>query len=229
MPDDHLLDLFRLWCERYRFFADKDEIRYVLIFENKGDVIGVTMPHPHGQLYAFPFIPPRLANEIYHAKQFFQRTGRNLYEMIRTQEIKDRDRIVFNKDGFMAFIPFFADFPYEVHIHSKDHEKSVLDFDEENGLHLMQAIRRMVRIYDNLYGFELPFMMSLHQKPTDGGKHESFRFYVKFTPLHRAPNNIKFSATCETVGNAHCNPSYPEERAAELREAYDKLDKVDKE
>jgi len=219
LPDDHLLDLFRLWRDGYTFFAKKEEIRYVLIFENKGSVIGVTMPHPHGQLYAFPFIPPRLADEIRHAKEFFQRTGRVLFDAIRDQEIEDEARVIFQKEGFVAFIPFFADFPYEVHIHPQSSERSLLDFDETGGLRLMRSIQLMVRTYDNLYGFELPFMMSLHQEPTDGGDHRSFRFYVKFTPLHRAPDNIKYCATTETAANAHCNPSYPEERAEELRAA----------
>ncbi|MFH1742958.1 MAG: galactose-1-phosphate uridylyltransferase [bacterium] len=223
LPDEHLLDLFRLWRERYEFFGKKDEVRYVLIFENKGDVIGVTMPHPHGQLYAFPFIPPRLANEILHAKEFSDRTGKNLYNAIRNQEIEDKARIVFQQEGFVAFVPFFADFPYETHIHPSNSEQSLLDFDERSGLSLMRAIQLMVRTYDNLFGFEMPFMMSLHQKPTDGHEHRSFRFYVKFTPIHRSSDNIKYCATCETVGNAHCNPSYPEQRATELRSALEKL------
>ena len=219
LPDDHLLDLFHLWRERYAFFAKKDEIRYVFIFENKGDVIGVTMPHPHGQLYALPFIPPRLATEIQCARAFYERTGKNLFDAIRDQEIEDASRIVFEREGFVAFIPFFADFPYEVHIHPHGSQRSLLDFDENSGLRLMRVIRLMVRTYDSLYGFELPFMMSLHQEPTDGGNHRSFRFYVKFTPIHRAPDNIKYCATTETDANAHCNPSYPERRVTELRAA----------
>ena len=219
LPDDHLLDLFRLWRDRYAFFREKEEIRYVLIFENKGSVIGVTMPHPHGQLYAFPFVPPRLAAEIHNAKAYFELTGKNLFDAIRGQEIEDGSRIVFEKERFVAFIPFFADFPYEVHIHPHGSERSLLDFVEKDGLLLMRAIRLMVRTYDSLYGFELPLMMSLHQEPTDGGEYDSFRFYVKFTPIHRAPDNIKYCATCETDANAHCNPSYPEERAKELRAA----------
>lgn len=225
LPDDHLLDLFRLWRERYEYFGGKDEVRYVLIFENKGEIIGVTMPHPHGQLYAFPFVPPRIAVELSHAREFFERTKMNLLDAIRDQEIEDGTRLVFDHDGFVAFVPFFADFPYEVHLHPFGNERSLLDFDEERGLSLMRAIRLMVRTYDNLHGFELPFMMSLHQKPTDGREHTSFRFYVKFTPLHRAPDNIKYSATCETIANAHCNPSYPEERAEELREALKRVER----
>jgi len=222
LPDDHLLDLFRLWRERYEFFGKKKEIRYVLIFENKGAVIGVTMPHPHGQLYAFPFIPPRLEKELRQAEEYYRRTGQNLLNTIRDQEIEDGLRVIFQEEEFTAFIPFFADFPYEVHIHPNSDEVSLSDFDDARGLQLMRTIRLMVRTYNCLYGFELPFMMSLHQKPTESREYPGFRFYVKFTPLHRGRDNIKYCATCETVGNAHCNPSYPEQRAEELRQAFRK-------
>ncbi len=220
LDDEHLRALYGLWRERYLEVGSLPEVRLVLAFENRGELIGVTMPHPHGQLYGFPFIPWRFERELESSELHFQKTGRNLFADVLQSEADAGDRIVFSLNGWTAFVPFTADYPYEVHILPEFEAASLADVDEHAGFALLRAIRQVNRLYDSLFDFPLPFMMSLHQAPTDGLDYrKTYRMHVKFYPLHRSATNIKFCATCETDAFAHCNPTYPEEKAEDLRQA----------
>ena len=220
LDDRHLQALFAMWKEQYIEVGGRPEVKHVLTFENRGDVIGVTMPHPHGQLYGFPYIPPRFEHELESADQYYQKNNRNLFADVLKAEKAERSRIVLDCNGWTAFVPFCADYPFEVHIYPEFEAASIADVDDRQGMDLLRTIRQINRIYDSLYDFPLPFMMALHQSPTDGvDRRNTYRFHVKFYPLHRSATNIKFCATCETDAFAHCNPTYPEEKAADLRQA----------
>jgi UDPglucose--hexose-1-phosphate uridylyltransferase len=121
LPVDHLVKLVQLWRKRFAELKATPGIRYVLIFENKGAVIGVTMPHPHGQIYAFPFIPPRLEREIQAARAHQRAKRRCLFCDILKKERADGRRIVAENEAFTAFVPFYARWPFEVHIFARRH------------------------------------------------------------------------------------------------------------
>ena len=111
--------LIQVWTDRYLELGALDFVKYVLIFENKGQVIGVTLTHPHGQLYAFPFIPPKLQRELDAARAHRERTGGCLFCDLVAEELKDGRRIVWQNDCWLAVIPFFARWPYEIHLLTK--------------------------------------------------------------------------------------------------------------
>jgi UDPglucose--hexose-1-phosphate uridylyltransferase len=220
----HLMKLFDLWNNRTKDMMQKEYVKYCYIFENKGDVIGVTMPHPHGQIYNYPYIPNRVATELKNAKAHYEQANENLYDSIIHTEKQENTRIIHESETFIHCTPFAGDYPYETHIYTKKPRLHICDFTPDEAQEFMGFLQKTVKIYNALFGFELPFMMAFHQAPVDGGDYAAYyRFHVEFYPLHRSHNRIKFNAGSETGAWAFTNPSSPEEKAAELKEIADHL------
>ncbi|MFH1008588.1 MAG: galactose-1-phosphate uridylyltransferase [Candidatus Latescibacterota bacterium] len=217
LPVDHIVKLIRLWKSRFEELAAREEIHYVFEFENKGEVIGVTMPHPHGQIYAFPFIPPKIQTELGSAKAHRKKTGRCLFCDVMAEEQRDGRRIVGENENFLLVLPFFARFPYETHIFSKRHMGDFSEFTQGEIRSLAEILKFILSKYDNLYGFSFPYMMVIHQAPTDGGEHESYHFHIEFYPPHRSETKLKYLAGCESGAGTFINDSSPEEKAELLR------------
>jgi UDPglucose--hexose-1-phosphate uridylyltransferase len=212
----HLALLVRLWRKRCEELARMRRIRYVLIFENKGAVIGVTMPHPHGQIYSFPFIPPRIEREISAARAYQKSSRHCLFCRILEKERDDSRRIVAENDLFTAFIPFYARWPYEVHIFSRRHMGALTQFDEGEERALATILKWVTAKYDHLYGFSFPYMMVLHQSPTRG-EHPYYHFHIEFYPPLRSKDKLKYVAGVETGGGVFLNDTLAEAKAAEMR------------
>jgi UDPglucose--hexose-1-phosphate uridylyltransferase len=214
---DEIERLLYVWMDRYRELGAREGIEYVYIFENKGEVIGVTLSHPHGQIYAFPFIPPRIQKELDAAARHMNRTGKCLFCRIMEEERQDGRRIVIESDAFLAAVPFFARWPYEVHIWARRHVESLLELESSETRDLARVLKTLLQKYDRLWGFSMPYMMVLHQRPTDGRPHESYHFHLEFYPPHRTRDKLKFLAGVETGAGTFINDSLAEEKAAELR------------
>lgn len=219
LPLDHLVKLVRLWRRRFTELKATPGIKYVLIFENKGAVIGVTMPHPHGQIYAFPLIPPRLEKELAAARAYRRRHRRCLYCDILKKERRDGRRVIAENQAFTAFIPFYARWPYEVHIYPRRHAGALDEFrpGEERGL--AEILKWVTRKYDNLFQMSFPYMMLLHQAPTRG-RFPYFHFHIEFYPPHRSKDKLKYLASVETGAGTFLNDSLAEEKAEELRQVF---------
>jgi UDPglucose--hexose-1-phosphate uridylyltransferase len=216
LPVAHLVRLVRLWRRRFVELKSTPGVRYVLIFENKGAVIGVTMPHPHGQIYAFPFIPPRLAQELAAARAHARRRRRCLFCDILKKERRDGSRVVAENSAFTAFIPFYARWPYEVHVFSRRHLGALDAMQPAEERALAEILKWVTLKYDNLYQFSFPYMMLLHQAPTRG-RFPYFHFHIEFYPPHRSKDRLKYLASVETGAGSFLNDSVAEEKAAELR------------
>ncbi|MGB9593495.1 MAG: galactose-1-phosphate uridylyltransferase, partial [Anaerolineae bacterium] len=163
--------LVQVWTDRYVELGSLPYVQYVLIFENKGEEIGVTLHHPHGQIYAFPFIPPVLEREVQQAAAHLAQTGRCLFCDILAEERADGRRIVAENEGFVAFVPFFARWPYEVHIMARRHLGAMPEFTAAECAEFARILKTVLMKYDGLFGFSLPYMMLMHQRPTDGQGH----------------------------------------------------------
>jgi UDPglucose--hexose-1-phosphate uridylyltransferase len=212
---DHLLLLVRLWRKRFVELKNTPGIRYVLIFENKGAVIGVTMPHPHGQIYAFPFIPARLERELAAARSYWQAHHRCVFCEVLKRERRGGRRLVAENPYFTAFIPFFARWPYEVHIYPRRHVGSLDEFRHAEEETFAEILKRVTMKYDNLFGFSFPYMMVMHSSPPRG-RFPYFHFHVEFYPPHRSRRKLKYLASVETGGGTFLNDSLAEEKAKEL-------------
>lgn len=214
----HWRKVLDLWTSRSRDLAARPDIEYVYVFENTGIAIGVTMPHPHGQIYSFPFLPPLVETEAAAAADYLARHGACLYCRLLEGELAAGTRVVAANAGFVAFVPFSARFPGEVQIYPRRHFGSLADLDGAEADDLAALISVVRRKYDNLWGFAIPLMMMVRQAPCRGG-HPYFHFHVEFFPIQRSPVKLKYLAGVETGCGTFLNDTLAEEKARELREA----------
>lgn len=222
LSDAHMEKLVNLWCERFSELSSDPKIKYVFIFENRGDVVGVTMPHPHGQIYAYPFLPKKLALEHENSKQYMIENLTCLFCDMLENEIKEDKRIIFKNEHFTVFLPFYTEYPYGVYIMSNEHKQYITDFTQEQRKALAITICDTADTLDNLFGYPFPYMMCMHNAPVNSGAVENFHFHIEFFPPMRSADKQKFNASSETGAWAHCNPTCPEDAAEELRQAYKK-------
>jgi len=229
--DDHHLGLVdmdagriarvvEVWADRYAALGARPDVAYVFVFENRGVAVGVTLHHPHGQIYAYPEIPPRARRELEVALAHIAEHGTCMLCDVVARERSDGVRLVARNRSFVAFVPFAARFPYEVHLTSLRHAASILDLTDPERLALAEILGGVLRGYDRLFGFPLPYVMSIHQAPTDDGEHQHVsHFHIEFTPAHRTADKLKYLAGSELGAGAFVNDTAPEETAPLLRAA----------
>jgi len=225
LPLDHVTRLVEHWEERYRVLGDIPGIEYVFIFENRGEAVGVTIHHPHGQIYAYPFIPLRIERELESALMHWREEGSCLVCDLLQHERDAGSRIVCAGDGFTAFVPSFAQYGYDVIVAPDRHLGSLTEMNSAERRGLARTLKSIAGGYDALFGFTFPYMMCMHQDPTDGGDYPYYHFHIEFYPPMRDRDKLKYSASSETGAWAHINTTVPEEKAAELRTAIDQARK----
>lgn len=220
LPLTQVRKLTRVWKDRYVDLCSRPEIEYVFMFENKGEVIGVTLHHPHGQIYSYPYIPPVLLTELTSERKHFEATGRTLFDdWLRDEGITDGrgEREIYRNDCFVALVPFFARYPYEVHIVALEHIGSFADMDPKHLDALANILLNTTRRYDKLFGFSMPYIMAMHQRPAKGD-YGFNRFHIEFYPPYRTAKKLKFLAGSEAGAGAFINDTLPEETSKTLRE-----------
>jgi len=213
----HLVDV---WAHRYEELAARDGIAYVFIFENRGKEIGVTLTHPHGQIYAFPFVPPVAEIERMMSDAHTRSTGSACLACdVLAEELSHGRRIIAEAPGFVAYVPFAARLPYEVHVAATGHRPSLLDLSSPERDALASVLQRVQATYDALWGFPMPYTMSMHQRAPGSAEHPGDHFHVEFAPPYRTKDKLKYLAGVETGAGTFINDTSPEETAGELRDA----------
>ncbi|CAN5543072.1 galactose-1-phosphate uridylyltransferase [soil metagenome] len=215
-PVEQIYKLVQVWTDRFRELSKLDFVRYVFIFENKGEAIGVTLHHPHGQIYAYPFVPPRIEKELEQSRLYLEKHNRCLLCDIVAEERRDGRRIVAENDSFAAYIPFFARYPYELHIAAKRHLQDLTQFSTAGQIDLASILKQVLVAFDKLFDVSFPYMMVLHQKPS-GGDYNYYHFHIEFYPPMRSATKLKFLAGSETGAGMFINDTLAEEKAFELR------------
>lgn len=216
-PVEQIHKLVLVWTDRFRELGALPFVDYVFEFENKGEAIGVTLHHPHGQIYAYPFTPPRVARELEQSLAHHSETGRCLLCDIVAEERADGRRIVAANSSFVAYVPFFARYPYELHIASARHLQALTDMDDKERRDLAEILKAMLVAFDKLFDISFPYMMVLHQRPTDGANYDHYHFHIEFYPPLRTATKLKYLAGSETGAGLFINDTLAEEKAAELR------------
>ena len=209
--------LMRTWQEQYLDLGDRPEIKHVLIFENKGDAVGVSNPHPHCQIYANNFVFKTIATEAAASRHYFSENGRLLFQDIIRAEKEDGRRVIAENDSAIAFIPHFARYAYEVFVSPKNTHPHIAALSNEEIEDLADVLKAVLIKFDNLWKMPFPYVMPLHQAPTDGGDHSTFHFHIEFHPPLRKPNLLKYLAGPEIGGGNFLSDTSPEDKAAELR------------
>jgi len=216
---EHWRKVVDLWTERTRFHGQNPEIATVAVFENCGEAVGVTMPHPHGQIYAMPFVPPILEKELSSAREYAdQKPGACLFCDLLEGELANRSRVVAVNDHFAAFVPFAARFPAEIWMYARRHARTLLDLSEDERQSLVTLLSTIRKKYDNLYGFALPLMMTVRQAPLQQPD-APYHLYLQFLPLQRSATKLKYLASIETAYGTFLADTAPEEMAERLRKS----------
>ncbi|WP_415379950.1 galactose-1-phosphate uridylyltransferase [Halosimplex sp. TS25] len=218
LPASKFQKLVRVWRDRYRDLGSREEVDYVYLFENKGEEMGVTLQHPHGQIYAYPFVPPTIERELDSSREYHEEEGTCLFCDLVASEVAEDERVVAENDSFAAVVPFSARYAYEVHVYAKDHRPSLDDCSDAECDDLGSLLKRLLVAYDSLFGFEMPFVMATHQQPTDGTGEDYAHFHLEFYPPYRTAEKLKYLAGSELGAGTYINNKLPEEAASELGE-----------
>jgi UDPglucose--hexose-1-phosphate uridylyltransferase len=217
LPVDQIEKLLTAWQGQYTELGAQPGIHHVLIFENKGEVVGVSNPHPHCQIYATNFVFKTIDIEAAATRRHFEQTGRVLFQDILTAEHKDGRRIVFENASAIAFVPYFARYAYETYVAPKETHPRLSGLAQSELKDLAQALKVILVRFDNLWRMPFPYVMTLHHAPADGGDYSSFHFHIEFHPPLRKPNLLKYLAGPEIGGGNFLSDTLPEEKAEELR------------
>jgi len=214
-------NLLALWQDQYLDLGNRPEIAHVLVFENKGEVVGVSNPHPHCQIYATNFVFKTIEIEAAAGERHLAATGRVLFRDILAAESHDGRRIIYRGDSSIAFVPYFARYAYEVYVAPMATHQSLASLSRPELTDLAETLRRVLVKYDNLWKMPFPYVMALHQAPTDGPAYKGFHFHIEFHPPLRRPRLLKYLAGPEIGGGNFLSDTCPEEKAAELRSVPD--------
>ncbi len=207
------------WADRTAELSGMAGIEQVYCFENRGEEIGVTLHHPHGQIYAFPFVTPRTRQMVTQAHAHAARTGRNLFEDLVAAEQTARTRIVASNEEWTAFVPPAARWPYEVLIFPARRVPDLAALDESAREAFGDLYLDVLRRFDRLFDAPAPYIAAWHQAPvTDEAARREFGLHLQVLTVRRAPGKLKYLAGTESGMGVWVNDIVPEMAARRLRE-----------
>ncbi|MET9804364.1 galactose-1-phosphate uridylyltransferase [Streptomyces sp. NPDC006368] len=217
------------WTDRTAELAELPGVEQVFCFENRGAEIGVTLGHPHGQIYAYPFTTPRTALMLRSLHDHRAATGRNLFDDLVARERADAERVVLESDEWVAFVPYAAHWPYEVHLYPKRRVPDLRALDEAAGAEFpavyLELLRRFDRIFDGRGGGRegggeppTPYIAAWHQAPLRDAGRDDFALHLELFTIRRTSGKLKFLAGSESGMSVFINDVPPEAAARRLRE-----------
>ncbi len=209
--------VFRALRAEMKFFNDHPAIRSVLIFENKGEIVGVSNPHPHCQIYATDFVFQVVEKELGAMRAFEKENQRNIFDAIIDAETKDAIRIIAENEFAIAFIPFFARFAYETYIFPKKRHATLVTMSDEEIAGLAFVFQEVTRRFDKNFQVSFPYILAFAQAPVDGGNYDGYHMHLIICPPLRQPGIMKYLAGPETGADTFMADTIPEQKAAELR------------
>jgi UDPglucose--hexose-1-phosphate uridylyltransferase len=212
-----ITELLSTWREQYIDLGARPEVRHVLTFENKGEVVGVSNPHPHGQIYATNFVFKTIETEAMASGRYYAEHGRVLFQDIIRSELEDGRRVLTENASAIVFLPYFARYAYECYVAPKQTHASLATMSEPELADLAAALKWLLVRYDNLWQMSFPYVLTLHQAPTDDGDYRGFHFHIECHPPLRKPHLLKYLAGPEVGGGNFLSDTLPEAKAEELR------------
>jgi UDPglucose--hexose-1-phosphate uridylyltransferase len=194
--------VIELWQQEFLSLASNSWIKYIQIFENKGDIMGCSNPHPHGQIWSLNDVPVELKKETEQQQSYFQQHKKSLLSDYLQLELKQQERIVYENEHFVALVPFWAIWPYETMIISKRQVQHVAQFSKEETNALASAIKTVTTKYDNLFSTSFPYSAGMHQMPVNDGDHKEWHWHMHFyPPLLRSATVKKFMVGYEMLAS----------------------------
>ena len=208
MSLDRIKLLLYAWTDRYLELLKRNDIKYVMPFENRGEECGVTLHHPHGQIYSYPFVPPVIKKEL---KAFEQNNF-----ILKIMDILEKKYYVYQDENVIAAVPPFARYAYEIWIMPKKQRAGPWEFNTQEMHSFSTCLQKVIKGYDSFLGKKCPYIMGLHAAPTI--KHDSFHFHIEFYPPLRHHDKPKILAGSESMAGVFIMDVLPEESAEKLRE-----------
>jgi UDPglucose--hexose-1-phosphate uridylyltransferase len=204
------------WADRTAELGALSGVEQVFCFENRGPEIGTTLSHPHGQIYAYPFVAPRTARMLSTCGEYRGQTGRNLFDDMLAAERSDGARVVRAGEHWTAFVPHAARWPYEVHIYPARRVPDLTGLDPVESAEFCEIYLDLLRRFDRLFGAPAPYVSGWHQAPVQAGR-DDFALHLELFTIRRAPGKLKHLAGSESGVGAFTNDIEPEAAASTLR------------
>jgi UDPglucose--hexose-1-phosphate uridylyltransferase len=207
-----------VWVDRTLAMSELPSVAQVFCFENRGEEIGVTLSHPHGQIYGYPFVTPRTRRMLDAARSYRARTWQDLFQDVLEAEVSAGDRVVTRSQCWTAFVPFAARWPLEVHLYPNDRVASLPELSdaqrEDFCLFYLDVLRRL----EAVHGRALPYISAWHQAPVRTDRDLAY-LHLEISSIRRAPGKLKYLAGSESAMGAFVNDLAPEAVARTLRDA----------
>ena len=217
LGDEEFDDVLRTWQQQTDELSKKPGVEHVLVFENKGEIVGASSQHAHCQIFATNFPFKAILDETNAAERHHHETRRVLFQDVIRTEIADGRRLLEENASAIAFVPYFARWPYEVYVAPREPHESIVTLTQRERLDFGRAMKGVLQRYEGLWGMPFPYVMVLHQAPIDGHLHPSFHFHAEFHPPLRRPGLRKYLAGPEIGAGNFLNDTSPEATAAELQ------------
>jgi UDPglucose--hexose-1-phosphate uridylyltransferase len=218
LPLWHIEMLIDVWADRYEELGARPDVLYVYPFENRGVEVGVTLHHPHGQIYAYPFIPPVAARELEQQRHYFTHHGRGLLDDLIEHEVAEEVRMIYTGRDAVAFMPVCARYSYEVWVAPRRPAPSFAALRPEERADFARALKTVLLKFDGLWDRPFPYILAFHQAPTDGVPHPEAHLHAEFYPAYRMPGRLKYLAGSEIGAGVFTADTLPEQKAQELRD-----------
>jgi UDPglucose--hexose-1-phosphate uridylyltransferase len=218
LPLSHIELLFDVLADRTAILSRRPEVKYVLPFENRGAEVGVTLHHPHGQIYAYPVVPPVPARMLELAAQHYAKSGRGTLQNMIDDERRDGRRIVYEGTDAIAFVPVCARYPYEVWVAPMHAVPDFTALSPVQNADLARALKTVLLKYDGLWQRPFPYLMAWYQAPTDGHPHPESHLHAQFFPPYRTRDRLKYLAGTEIAAGFFAMDALPEDKARELQQ-----------
>lgn len=217
LPVEHIEKVFRKVVDEMRKAASDPAVEYFLYFRNKGREIGVSLTHPHAQIYELPVVPERIARELERAASYWREKGRCLHCDVLKREAGS-PRALVETQRWAAFVPYYARWPHEIHVYPLRHVQLLTQLSEEELAELAAVLKDVLCALKNAVGRPMPYMMVLHQAPLRGG-HGYYHLHFEIYGMYRPDGKLKYAASAETGAGIYTLDTTPEETAERLRRA----------
>lgn len=214
----HIELLLQVWGDRTLRMVQRGDIAYVLPFENRGAEVGVTLHHPHGQIYAYPVVPPVPARMQQEASRYYRGKRRGLLQDFIAGERHAGLRMLYEGPHAVAFVPVCARYPYEVWVAPIEPVESFIQLTPDQRADLARALKTVLLKYDGLWQRPFPYLMAWYQAPTDGEPHPESHLHAQFYPPYRTRDRLKYLAGTEIAAGFFAMDALPEEKARELQQ-----------
>jgi len=218
LSHEEMRAIVETWVRLTKELAATSKVNYVAVFRNKGEEVGVSLSHPHNQVYALPHVPLKVRIKLENARAYYMRSRECLFCRVLHEELSGGSRVIYRNNSYAAFLPFYANWPYEIHVYPLRHVGLLTELSSSEVDLLADVLRAVTGVLNTLFNKSMPYVMFIYQAPIKGS-YEYFHLHVEFYPVLEAENKLKYAAGIELGTWDFTYDGVPEERASELRRA----------